>query len=339
MAERDLLLSDVVKDVLGPRGGAVESFPPTMDPLNEYITGALAPLVDTVVPEIEHDDEFDADDGEGDEPDTEPPAAPPVPGTVSPSLDPRLRPRSIGISFMIQSPDSAPRIEVCATWARYHADSSGAWVRKPEYLILPPSPVDSLDVHSGTGVRLLARARRLPTGAWRVAVRLVNEMRAAQKAAVSDEYIFQPEIRILLVGQASLAPLDDEPGPTATTDEKALWLLYRHRPALARGYICGAVWKQIDPQRCPPPGITPSLEPPFHWIRRRSAPACRPRPVSDSDVRTEFVPTYPVFTPDMGWNPLYGRGPELDPDVLSDCWDPVLMRAPSNRSWTVTRPG
>ena len=90
MAERDLLLSNIVKDVLGPRGGAVESFTPTMNPLNEYITGALAPLVDTVVPEIEHDDEFDADDGEGDEPDTEPPAAPPVPGTVSPSLDPRF---------------------------------------------------------------------------------------------------------------------------------------------------------------------------------------------------------------------------------------------------------
>ena len=172
-----------------------------------------------------------------------------------------------------------------------------------------------------------------------MAVRLVNEMRAAQKAAVSDEYIFQPEIRILLVRQASLAPLDDEPGPTATTDEKAMWLLYRHRPALARGYICGAVWKQIDPQRCPPPGITPSLEPPFHWIDGGLLPPVNRVRFSDPDVRTEFVPTYPVFTPDISWNPLYGRGP----DSILTCSPTVGTRCscvwPSNRSWTVTRPG
>ncbi len=35
-------------------------------------------------------------------------------------------------------------------------------------------------------------------------------------------------------------------------EERFLKMLYLHRTALTRGYMCGVIWKEIDPQRFTP---------------------------------------------------------------------------------------
>lgn len=346
MAERDLLLGELVKNILGPRQGPTEVLPATRDPLNEYITGVLAPQVDHLQPDPEQDDVLQGD-GEGanaedDEPDFAAPAPAPLPGTVSPSLDPRARPRAVGVSFVLDRPDGPPRIEICATWARYAPDAHGAWERRPEHLVR--SPVDlapRLEFDSGTDVRLTLRARQLPTGRWRVSVHLVNTRHAAQDRARTEEHVFQPEIRVRVFDGTRLVPLDEGLEPGASDDEKALWFLYRDRPAIARGHMCGATWRQVDPQIVPP-GLVVPPGPPFEWTDAASVAAPERARFSAADVRTEFVPIYPVTAPDMKW-PAGRPAPELDPEKLAEAWDPAVARtaldplAESYERWIIDR--
>lgn len=330
MAERDLLLGDLVRNILGPRSGPTEILQPTQDPLNEYITGVLAPQVDHLAPNLDQDDELQGDgEGEGaeeDAPDFAAPVAAPLPGTVSPSLDPRARPRTMGLSFVLACPDGRPRIEVCATWARYAPNAAGEWERHPEHLIQPPVDVeDRLQLDSGTDVRLVLRAGQLASGTWRVSVHLVNIRRAAGDRAETQEHVFQPEIRVRVLDGTRLIPLDGGPEAGASRDEKALWLLYRDQPAIARGHMCGATWREVDPQLVPS-GLVAPPGPPFEWTDAPSVAAPLRARFADADVRTEFVPIYPVATPDMNW-PAGRPAPELDPDRLAELWEPPALRS------------
>ena len=112
---RELFVTELVKDVLGPRGGPYEVM--TENPLTEYITGVLAPQVyskagmpgkidsgegmaELAIPEIQ-EDEFVERDVE----------APPL---LQPALDPQSRPSSFGISFTVES-ENTPAADVCLT--------------------------------------------------------------------------------------------------------------------------------------------------------------------------------------------------------------------------------
>src|SRR5947209_2556127 len=113
MEERDYLVIDLVKDVLGPRDGPVEHLPADRDPRNEYITGVLAPDrkerdasevdadIDEVIEEVA-DDENQGAEGVIIAP----------PSAFSPALDPKSQPRSIGISFVITADSETPSIDV-----------------------------------------------------------------------------------------------------------------------------------------------------------------------------------------------------------------------------------
>jgi hypothetical protein len=326
MAERDLVLEALVKDVLGPRQGPNEILSANKDPLNEYITGVLSPEVSAMVPEIEQSDEIEAPavEGEEDNPDFSAPVPSAAPGTVSPSLDPRARPRAIGLSILLDAGDAIPSIEICATWARYRSDAVGNWNRQPESYHIPPFQIqDGLEWKSGTGVRITLRTRRVSPRRHRVSIHLINIIRAVGNRPTTEEHVFQPQLRIVLAHGTTLIPLDEEPKPTAPADERSMWLLYSDRPAMARGHMCGATWKAIDPEIGHP--ANPSFNaPPFKWVDSAIVPRALAKRFGTADVRTEFVPTYPVVAPDMDWE-AEGR-PELDPEVLSECLDKTLLR-------------
>ena len=119
---REVILSDLVRHVLGPRGGPTERI---KDPAFEYITGMLAPAgegpqdaEDAVSEEgrssIDQDDQYEAAVGELH------PAAP--------ALDPKSIPSTMGLSFFVETGD--PRFEVCVTWARYEVEGD-LWTRRP----------------------------------------------------------------------------------------------------------------------------------------------------------------------------------------------------------------
>src|SRR5207244_1767355 len=78
----------------------------------------------------------------------------------------------------------------------------------------------------------------------------------------------------------------------ADEEEASLALLYRGREALARGHLCSVVWKEVDPERPLPNGSLDS--PAFEWVDAQLLGDADQAIFSWPDVRTEYIPCYPV---------------------------------------------
>lgn len=342
MAERDSILIALIQEVLGPRNGPYEILPAAQDPRNEYITGVLAPAQLRQPPEeltalqeeelVDIDEEFEEASSEEDQ-DIQGFTA--VPGVFSPALDPKSSPRSIGLSFTVEGDAHTPAIEVCATWARYHAHEQG-WERQPFSFLTGAVLVDqSAAWAAGPGVRLQLRSRSVGHRRWRVSIFLVNETTIAEsKWAETADYVFQPQIRVSCCPGTLLLPVQSEPlvatadvAPGSLAEEDAtLALLYQNRAAFARGHLCGAVWKAIDPE-LPHPNIQAPQQAPYYWIDSVVVPETERAKFVPADVRTDMVPCYSVTAPSMRWDSRYGAGPVLDPEQLAEAWSPDTLQA------------
>jgi len=335
MTERDHLVIGLVKELLGPRGGPNEQLAPDLDPRNEYITGILAPeMKERVLEDLEADideaiEEVTDDENQGAEGVIIAP-----PSAFSPALDPKALPRSIGISFVVTAGNGEPCIEACATWARYVPDATRGWRREPYVALTPPTTVTARSnlrwENFGPDVDLYMRVRDQSDGYYRVSLYLVNQrsVREGERPTTPD-HVFQPQIRVHCVPGTTLASIVVASPHTATDalayEEAQLAMLYRHRGALARGHMCGAVWKDIDPER-PHPTLATPPEAPFAWTDRSLISVEEQAKFSPADVRTEFLPCYPIESPEMGWSASAGPAPELDPLILAETWTPTAIR-------------
>lgn len=107
-----------MKEVLGPRDGPYEILPEDQNPLDEYITGVLAPAKAPHPP-----DEIDAGSEElielpeetSSEDDQDNHDYVVVPGSFSPALDSQSSPHSIDLSCSLEASAGLPQIEICAT--------------------------------------------------------------------------------------------------------------------------------------------------------------------------------------------------------------------------------
>lgn len=327
MSERDLLVSSLLSEVLGPRDGAREILKPDEDPLDEYITGVLAPY-NTVSIEIDANDELV---GEGEtaaddqsDPDEGMAFASLDPNALpSPTLDPRARPASLGLSFCVKGDD--PKIDVGCSWARYSRDSSGGWERIPAGAIwqaIDANRDQELPNPQDPDVRVTLRSR--PVGSqWRVTIFLVN-CTAVPAFPSTEHHLFQPQIRVSCGTGTVLVPLDAT-RPPRDSEEQVLQMLYRDHVSLGRGHLCSATWKEIDPEG-PAPGITAPAVAPFSWLDGITlfGPTAAAR-FSPADVRTEYLPLVCVGAPDKRW-PV-ANGPELDPSILAEKWDPAAIKS------------
>lgn len=331
--ERDLLLMSLVAEVLGPRGGPRENLGPQDDPREEYITGVLAPhRAASVEPDAEQ--ELEGDSGAGADDDADPgagvqsPAGVAVDHLVCPALDPRARPSSLGLSFALAQDGSQPTVDVCVTWARYARDGQGNWQRDPRgYLWQNVAIVDGTPLRrtppEDAGIEIQVRSRQ-DGSHWRVSVFLVNVTPIQGSAPVTEEHVFQPQIRLRCHAGTVLVPLEE--GRSAVSDEdRALAMMYRNRPSFARGHLCAATWASLDPER-PHPTLPPLTAAPFCWADGAATlgPAVQAQ-FSPPDVRTEYVPAVSVPAPERGWDPV-APAPELRPDVLSETWEPEALR-------------
>lgn len=328
MPERDQLLVALTKEVLGPRNGASEVLGPDEDPLEEYITGVLAPhLAASVAQDAEADLVGEGDPAADDQSDAGAEVAPAAfdPGSLpAPSLDPRARPASLGITFVL---GGQPSIDLCCTWARYAAGPGGGWRRTPHghaWTGIDCRSQPRLVPPSDNGVEVVIRCRT-DGPRWRVTVFLVNRTSITRGGRPRvEEHVFQPEIRVLVAGGGEVLPIEE--GAPGDEEDESLALLYRDRLAMARGHLCGAVWKAVDPQRPSPTGPLP-LDPPFAWL---DGPAAIAAPVHQTfavpDVRTEYVPCFTINAPHMDWS-RSGVGPQLDPALLSETWAPADIRS------------
>ena len=273
MAERDLLLGALVKEVLGPRGGAFELLPESESPLDEYITGVLAPR--SLLPlgeessldaEVQGGEDAQADDlGEDAGPDVAPT------DELGPSLDPRMRPSSMGLSFALRA-TGVPTFDLAATWARYSEENTaggGGWRRKPHGQVWRgiPATDDLLEVTTDKDVRISVRALpdRRDDRTVRVSVYLVNDTDADDERG-AGVHLFQPQLRIICGEGTELVPLDRSTR-AHNIEDRRLAVLYRNRATFGRGHLCSATWGDLDPERSTPLASPTPAEAPFHhWI-------------------------------------------------------------------------
>ncbi len=347
MSVRTELLLRLKQEVLGPRQSCYEVLPSTQDPRNEFITGVLIPrdASDENAREIEGEadnlgtgiDEYGDDDS-----DEEAPVF-----AAAPVLDPKSLPRSMGISFIVQASERLkPCIAICVTWARYveQRDPQGNQVfkRVPNCYVTPTQiPVtENQLISEKDAVRISLRFVHRPDNTYKVSIYLVNETslidplaESGKRRVQTSDMIFQPQIRVVCGENTELLPFDSfepsseipVPGSLEEEDE-SLALIYRDYQAYARGHLCAAVWKEIDPER-----LCKTRENPLQWMDGEIIEAKFGKQQQQmfllSDCRTEYVPCYPIQSPEIDWDSKeIGQAPELSTAQLAETWTPTATR-------------
>lgn len=339
---REIFITQLVKEVLGPHAGIRETLEES--PLTEYITGVLAPVqLEARSRDVESEAEIPIEDVEER---SEGPADVDVsvPPFLSPPLDPKRRPSSMGLSFVMEV-SARPQIRVCLTWARYKITKDGdkaKWEREPRYAVLTIDLdtagqtifIDkngnadddgqaeiSLHYHvRSPDYHVSGKDRR-----YHVTLYMVNRITVPpNKKLTAEHHIFQPQIRVKCGPGCRI--VEGVPESIGKDEETRLEFLYSNRPVLARGYLCSAVWKEIDPEI----QLTEEMqldfpdcrkEPPFAWPDGELLPQQIRNEFTPADVRTEFVPVYCIPSPKLQWCREYGPAPELSADSLAESWD------------------
>jgi hypothetical protein len=335
---REILLTKLAKEVLGPRDGLHEVL--TENPLGEYITGVLAPVSEAVAAEPEVEAELGEGAGGKEAEDEARDADIDAPPVFAPVLDPKSRPHSLGVSFVVKSKEREPVLDVSLTWARYREESESAWHRQPRVSVVRVTAAQVFWIDSnGKCVKSPADAeisfhvliRPGPKSrTFLITLYLVNRVAVPKDTYVDVSYhIFQPQIRVHCeVDTKIVAGLEGRP---YTDEDRLLQFLYREHPVLARGHICSAVWKSVDPERASVPATGVSANalktPPLYWVDGELLDS-RTRPVfAPPDVRTEYVPITAVQAPNFTWRTEYGPVPELRADALAETWSAAGLKA------------
>ncbi len=327
MSVRTQLVQELRAHLLGPRDGANEII---SSPSHEYMTGVLAPIYGSEqLPPRDVDTDADTllGDASEDLEDDGPPVANPISIGLSPALDPSCQPRSLGISFLVRT-TTIPTLDICATWARYErqAESHGSTCeRRPKYYVREAIRADDNWTVSPTGedVTIQLRCISVDQDLYRVSVFLLNIRQAKGQYAEPEDSVFQPQLRVKLTAGCTLESLVRSRGRIEDVDDDSLELLYRERRALARGHLCSAVWSEVDPER----PITDGSKSPFTWLDGEIVPQPMRGKFELPDLRTEYLPIYPVLTPSSKWqSDKFGSPPELSALNLSEAMDPEVLR-------------
>ena len=323
---REVLVSDLVRNLLGPRNGPDEVIDGS--PVAEYITGVLAPVGPSDDADIDTDPEAELDEaivsraassgseihagGEGDA-DTGRDAL--ASSLLSPVLDPKKAPSSMGITFAV-SCSGAPALDVCVTWGRYaaHGTDREHWKRSPRHFvasikldkdIVTQIGHDGMETNSdGAEISLHAMTRKNDAGALLVSLYVVNRIKVPSgERSTAAHHVFQPQIRVSC-GTGTKITSEHTQG-LASGDDDENETLYRNKRALARGHMTSAVWRDVDPEATySESGLDfPECEsmPGFAWADRLSVPPNARQKFTVCDARTEFVPMYNVLAPDFSW--------------------------------------
>jgi hypothetical protein len=335
---REVFVSDLVKNLLGPRKGIRESLDNQHMPISEFVTGVLAPVDDKQDKNVRDNDlegsfpisspETRLEDDNSDEDS--------IVSMMNPSLNPQKTPSSMGISFQVTC-DSIPEFEICLTWAKYLPDSetSPNWIRNPKYAILELSGEgDDKQYFDSSGqkcskddaeISFFLKSRKMGTASFYVSMFMVNVSKIQDDRQTSKYHIFQPQIRIITKQGTKIIPMQE-----TSSDSESLGydFLYRNRKFYARGHMTSAVWKQIDPEI-----ISDELEKEFpesvgesgfSWTDRSLIPDEKVQSFLKPDLRTEYLPLYSIPSPDIEWQVDDDR-PVLSAKEFSQMWDSSVL--------------
>ena len=349
---REIFVSELVKDILGPRKGIHEKM--TQYPRSEYMTGILQPVgSNEKIPEDEEGaittSVSSTAESEGGAVQTEE-----IFTMFSSSLDPKSLPSSMGLSFTTTFQDKI-NFKICLTWAKYaERDESGKkyFERIPHFtntIEISHNPQDDQftkwfndegEEIKGPGIEygihLRGIFKKISEKKYLVSIYFVNKSKVEEdknkkKVPQIHDYVFQPQIRIVCFDETEIVPTvitNIKNEETQTMD-----FLYREKTFLARGHMTSAVWREIDPQRdfdkstLDYPDVADDI--PFEWIDGKQ-PNFDPETYklfAVPDVRTEYVPMFSIPSPDMFWDESYGHKPVLEPSKLAEMSTPKELES------------
>jgi Helicase conserved C-terminal domain len=341
---REIFVSQLVKEVLGPRGGLHEIL--ESNPISEYITGILSPIPEesNLIPVGIDDaatlpiDISTASDEEGNiDEDVE------ISALLSPALDPKRIPSTMGISFFVRTTtQSIPKIRVCLTWARYYKSVQGksSWKRNPRHAILDIDlDSDSVTFFDPLGKKIDQQnaeisfhslSRKKGNDNYFITLYFVNRMKVPKNdQPVEMHHIFQPQIRVRC--ETGTEIIQDLGKKRSDPEEQKMEFLYRDRPFFARGHLCSTIWESIDPENQSQleGGLDfPEIlnEVPFKWVDSELLSESDRKLFSPPHLRTEYVPMYSVPSPDYNWKKEFGEEPEMRAEMFAELWDPNKLR-------------
>lgn len=348
---RDVFVSDLVKDLLGPKNGAREELDHLHNPANEYITGILSSRHDAQEETIAQNRGIERMDVDGSKADEDADVISDETHGYNPSLNPDKIPSSMGISFQIES-NGDPELDVCVTWARYVSNSKDPntitkWTRFPKFAILKISGTDdckyAFDAEgkkcqaSEAEVELTYRIKPLtslnhlthdePVGGNRffVSIFMTNENQVNEENKAILFQLFQPQIRIVCSGNTRLIPMLGADGDDMEE------MQYRNKPPFARGHMTSAVWWEVDPENLTDVDKVQFGEAakhaPFHWTDGEVLPDVHSELFSKPHLRTEYIPIYSIPSPDVNWSKGLPNTPVLDALKYSECWESTKLKA------------
>lgn len=242
---------------------------------------------------------------------------------------------TLGITFTVRG--KSPKIRICSTWGRYkptgtHPKEMKIFRRSTNYYLtdwinvsedMPQSikliPGKNSSVITKDGAEMYIKTKHEHNNSWSVQVFLVNKTPYVQKdnegnPKRQDEThrMFQPQIRINVDKDSKVGYL----GEDDYADDNASSLYYKQRTK-ARGFQCGALWKEVDPEGYDGESGFKN----FLWIDGNSG--VLPKEIRSSftcpDIRTEYLPQYTILQPEINTR-------SYDADSLSDQWDPVKIK-------------
>lgn len=304
---RSELIEELIKEVYGPRNGSEEEI--EANPAKEYITGVIVPQACRKGVETP-DSEMISEGGENMREDDDEEE---MIFTSTPSeLDPKMRPKSFGISFVVRG--DTPSFKVCITWGRYSTSDRKTWKRVPYHAIQTidlQSETDKFFIYEGEDGKISLYMRKIPQddGNTTVVLNLVNDLKITDERCfdreIADSSIFQPSIRIKLNRGTELSSF------SAGNKQTVFDFLYRKKPVLARGFMCSAIWRDID--------YFDRFNATVLWADGYHFECSE---FYSPDIRSEFVPLYSTSAPVFHWNEeIYGKEPELSLLRLSEMWD------------------
>ena len=337
---RERFVTELAKNLLGPRGGPYEVLERGYSPISEYITGMLVPAG-----QEQDENERDmavggdlpggagvlrADDDGGGYGDDAVTAT--VLGAV-PAIDPSKIPSSMGLSFCVSAGRGGPSFDACLTWSRYTKREGGGWKREPRYAIarsLKPPFTTAYDRRGdesqgvGAEVEISSDIRPLGQNRYFVSVFMTNVSRGRREEATA----FQAQIRIVCGRGTELDPLEGERNEQSETEKREAFV-YRKRQSYGRGHMTSAVWRDIDPEIVPDDVAAecdPVDDPPFKWVDGAMLPPGDEERFARPDIRTEFLPMLSIPVPEIAWDDSLEETPVLRAEDLANLWDASRLR-------------
>jgi hypothetical protein len=299
-------------ELLGPRIGHKETL--ENDPKEEYVVGVLEPkdFKRGALAFYGRSDFARNETGEGEESEMADENEFSEFGFIA---DPRALPKSMGISFVVNK-NSGTEISVCATWARYLQEGK-IWKRSPFAFVRHGVDVKVAgDLYKENGVRICLEVAQTGQGHHYVSIYIVNEAKLPKGHHVqTEDYLFQPQLRIVSSKNTIIVPISQE-DYEEDSEDASLSLVYRGKEALAKGHLCSAIWKTVDPER-----EHPTKPNPMKWIDAEALDEPDRTFFAKPDFRTEYLPCFPIQQLTMTPKAEYGNFGPFQARVLAQTWD------------------